>query len=255
MLVCLKRGNLTMQGKVALITGGGTGIGRAVALRLAQEGAYIAINYSRSEQEALTVQSEVEALGCKAKAFRADVADDAAVRPMIAAVIQEFGHLDILVNNAGMTHFVEHADLDGLRDEYWDDMINVNVKGLFHCCRAAAPELKKQRGCIVNITSIAGITGLGSSIAYAASKAAAISVTKSLARVLAPEVRVNAVAPGIVQTRWVAGQDEHIKRLAEGTPLGGVAAPDDVAEVVFSLIANARFVTGQNIVVDGGMFI
>lgn len=244
-----------LKGKVALITGGATGIGKAVALRLAQEGADIAINYSRSERDAITVQGEVQALGRQAKVLRADVADDAAVQEMIAAVIKEFGRLDILVNSAGMTHFVDHANLEGLKDDYWDDIINVNVKGLFHSCRAAAAELKKQGGCIVNITSIAGITGLGSSIAYAASKAAAISVTKSLARVLAPDVRVNAVAPGIVQTRWVAGQDEHIKRLAEGTPLGGVAAPEDVAEVVFSLIANARFVTGQNIVVDGGMFI
>lgn len=244
-----------MQNKVALVTGGGTGIGRAVALRLAKEGVQLALNYSQSEREALATQREVEALGSKGRIFRANVAEDVEVRQMIEAVVQEFGHLDILVNCAGMTHFVEHADLEGLTDSYWDDMINVNVKGLFHCCRAAAPELKHSRGCIVNITSIAGLTGLGSSIAYAASKAAAISVTKSLARVLAPEVRVNAVAPGIVQTRWVAGQDEHVKRLAAGTPLGGVATPDDVAEVVVSLIANARFVTGQNIVVDGGMFI
>ncbi|MHB1654048.1 MAG: SDR family NAD(P)-dependent oxidoreductase [Desulfitobacteriaceae bacterium] len=244
-----------LEGKVALITGGATGIGRAIALRLAKEGADIALNYSRSEQDARATQSEILALGSRCSVFPANVAIDQEVRQMVQGVRREFGHLDVLVNSAGMTHFIEHSDLEGMKDEYWDDIINVNVKGLFHCCRAAADELRRQHGCIVNITSIAGITGLGSSIAYAASKAAAISVTKSLARVMAPEVRVNSVAPGIVKTRWVNGQDEHIKRLAEGTPLGGVATPEDVAEVAFSLIANARFITGQNVIVDGGMFI
>jgi 3-oxoacyl-[acyl-carrier protein] reductase len=133
--------------------------------------------------------------------------------------------------------------------------MDVNVKGLFFCSRAAAPELKKWKGCILNVTSVAGLTGLGSSIAYAASKAAAISVTKSLARVMAPEVRVNTVAPGIVQTRWVEGQEDHVARLAEGTPLGRVAVPDDVAEVAYSVIAHSHFVTGEVIKVDGGMFI
>lgn len=244
-----------LEGKVALITGGATGIGRAIALRLAKEGANIVINYSRSEKDAVSTQQEIQALGRNCSIYQANVTDDQAIRKMISSIINDYGQLDILVNSAGMTYFVEHSNLDGMKDEYWDDIMDVNVKGLFHCCRAAAEELKRRKGCIVNITSIAGVTGLGSSIAYAASKAAAISVTKSLARVLAPEVRVNSIAPGIVQTRWVAGQDEHIKHLAEGTPLGGVATPEDVAEVAFSLIANARFVTGQNIVVDGGMFI
>jgi len=174
---------------------------------------------------------------------------------MVNQVTADFGTVDILVNNAGMTHFVEHSDLDGMKEEYWDDILGVNVKGMFFCCRAASVEIKNSRGCIVNITSIAGLTGLGSSIAYSASKAAAISVTKSLARVLAPKVRVNAVAPGIVQTRWVEGKGDHITRLAAGTPLGRIAGPEDIAEVVYSLIAHAGFVTGQTIVVDGGNFI
>lgn len=244
-----------MQGKIALITGGGTGIGRAIALILARSGAHIAINYSRSEEDALKTCHEIEDLGVRCLTYKADVSKDAEVQSMVNQVVADYGKLDILINNAGMTHFVEHADLEGMKEEYWDDIMGVNVKGLFFCCRAAAAELKKTKGCIVNLTSIAGLTGLGSSIAYAASKAAGISVTKSLARVLAPEVRVNGVAPGIVQTRWVEGKEDHITRLAASTPLGRVAGPEDIAEVVFSLIAHAGFVTGQTIVVDGGNFI
>ncbi|HHV64248.1 MAG TPA: SDR family oxidoreductase [Peptococcaceae bacterium] len=244
-----------LENKVALITGGGTGIGRAVALRLAKEKVHIAINYSRSEQDALATKKDVEALGVKCKIYKANVALDREVREMIAQVVKDFGGLDILVNNAGTTRFVKHADLEGMKDEYWDEIFAVNVKGLFFCCRAAVPELKKTKGVIVNITSIAGLTGLGSSIAYAASKAAAISVTKSLARVCAPEVRVISVAPGVVITRWVEGQDDHIERLAGTTPMKRVAVPEDVAEVVYGVIAHAGFVTGQTIVVDGGAFI
>lgn len=244
-----------LQGKTALITGGGTGIGRAIALLLARKGVNIAINYSRSEEDALQTQKEVSEHGVTCHIYQASVARDEEVREMVKQVIADFGQLDILVNNAGTTRFVDHSDLEGLKDEYWDEIFGVNVKGLFNTCRAAADELRKQKGCIVNVASIAGMTGLGSSIAYSASKAAAISINKSLARVLAPEVRVNAVAPGIVQTRWVEGQDAHIERLAAGTPLKRVAGPEDVAEVVYSLIAHAGFVTGQTLVVDGGNFI
>lgn len=244
-----------LEGKTALITGGGTGIGRATCLRLAQEKVNIAINYSRSEKDALETKKDVEAFGVKCEIYKADVSSDQEIREMIARVINDFGKLDILVNNAGMTHFVKHHDLEGMKEEYWDDVWAVNVKGLFFCCRAAAPELKKTNGVIVNITSIAGLTGLGSSIAYAASKAAAISVTKSLARVLAPEVRVNSIAPGIVQTRWVKGHEDHIAHLAGNTPMQRVAVPEDVAELAYGVIAHAGFVTGQTIVVDGGAFI
>ncbi|MEA4901140.1 SDR family NAD(P)-dependent oxidoreductase [Desulfitobacterium sp.] len=244
-----------LQGKTALITGGGTGIGRAIALMLGREGVNVALNYSRSAAEALQTQAEVQALGVRSKTYQANVASDCEVRKMVNNVISDFGQLDILINNAGMTHFVDHADLEGMKEEYWDDIMAVNVKGLFFCCRAAAEELRKQKGCIINMASIAGLTGLGSSIAYSASKAANISITKSLARVFAPEVRVNAIAPGVVQTRWVAGQEEHIKHLGEGTPLQRIATPEDVAEVAYGLIDKASFVTGQVIVVDGGNFI
>lgn len=244
-----------LKKKTALITGGATGMGRAIALRLAKEGVNVAINYSRSEKEALETKSEAEALGVKSIICKADVADDEQVRGMVSKTIEEFGRLDILVNSAGVTYYVDQDDLEGLKDEHWDHIMGVNVKGIFHCCRAAATELKKRKGCIINITSVGGMTGLGSSIAYSASKAAAISVTKSLARVMAPEVRVNGIAPGIIMTRWVAGREEHVKRYSDATPLKRLGQPEDVSEVAYSLIANMNFVTGQNIVVDGGAFI
>jgi 3-oxoacyl-[acyl-carrier protein] reductase len=244
-----------LKEKTALITGGATGMGRAIALRLAKEGINVAINYSRSEKEALETKSEAEVLGVKSIICKADVADDEQVRGMVSKTIEEFGRLDILVNCAGVTYYVDQDDLEGLKDEHWDHIMGVNVKGIFHCCRAAATELKKRKGCIINITSVGGLTGMGSSIAYAASKAAAISVNKSLARVMAPDVRVNGIAPGIVMTRWVEGREEHVKRYADGTPLKRLGQPEDVSEVAYSLIANMNFVTGQNIVVDGGAFI
>lgn len=244
-----------LKGRTALITGGGTGIGRSIALRLAREGVNVAINYSRSEREAHETQSEVEALGVRGIVCKADVANDEQVRAMVDNTIGEFGRLDILVNNAGVTYFVDQADLSGLKEEHWDRIMGVNVKGMFFCCRAGSDELRKRKGCIINITSVAGLTGLGSSIAYAASKAAAISLTKSLARVMAPEVRVNGIAPGIVKTRWVAGHDEHIRRYADGIPLGRIAGPEDVAEFAYALIAHSGFMTGQIVVVDGGVFI
>ncbi len=238
--------------KVALITGGATGIGRAVALSLAAKGVDIVINYSRSAQDAKDTAAAIEETGARCHIGQANVADDDQVRSLVDDAVRHFGRLDYLVNSAGTTHFVDAADLDGMLGQYWDDIMGVNVKGLFFACRAAAPHLKKTGGAIVNITSIAGITGKGSSIAYAASKAAAISVTKSLAQVLAPEVRVNSVAPGIVLTRWCAGREDHVKRLGGSTPLGRCCSPEDVAQVVVPLLLAADLVTGQTIVVDGG---
>ena len=246
---------MDIKGKVALITGGGTGVGRASALRLAEEGANICINYAHSEKEAFETKADVEKLGVKCSVYKADVSDDAQCRAMTEAVIRDYGQLDILVNSAGRTHFVAHSDLEGMTTEYFDDIFDLNVKGTFYMCRASADMLRKSHGVIVNITSIAGITGLGSSIAYAASKAAEISITKSLARVLAPEVRVNGIAPGVILTRWVEGHADHVERLGHETPLQRVATAEDVAQVVYGVIAHADFMTGQNIVVDGGAFI
>ncbi|WP_199880774.1 SDR family NAD(P)-dependent oxidoreductase [Bacillus massiliglaciei] len=244
-----------MRGKAAIITGSSSGIGKEIALRLAKEGVNITINYSSSKDQAYQVKEEIEKLDGQCVIVQGSVAEERVSRKLVEETVKAFGRVDILVNNAGTTNFVEHRDLEGLKEEFWDNVMDVNVKGTFFCSRAAAEELKKQRGCIVNITSVAGQTGLGSSIAYAASKAAANSLTKSLARVLAPEVRVNSIAPGVVATRWIEGHEDQMKELSEATPLGRMATPEDIADAVYGLIAHSHFVTGEIIRVDGGMFI
>ena len=244
------------KGKVALITGAATGIGRSCALKLAALGATVVVNYSRSRDEAEQTAAEAQRLGAaKTLVLKADVADDKQVRAMVEQVTRACGRIDVLVNNAGRTHYVEAKDLDGVQESQWDEIFDTNVKGTFFVSRACGPELRKARGCIINVASIAGYLGRGSSIPYAVSKAAIINLTKCLARALAPEVRVNAVAPGVVNTRWVAGQEAHVKRQSEGTLLGRVAGPDDIADPILGLILHADFVTGQTLIVDGGMYL
>jgi len=243
---------MELKGKTAIITGGSTGIGRAIALKLASNGVNIAINYSKSLEEAQKTIDEVRKLGVQGDIYKANVSNSLEVEEMCKSVMNDFGKIDILVNNAGTTNYVALEDLNGLLDEYWDNAFNVNVKGAFYTSRCCQKELKKNNGCIINITSIAGFNGTGSSIAYSASKAAGISLTKSLAHVFAPEVRVNSIAPGIVLTRWVEGQEDHIKKYSDGTPLGRVATPEDVAEMASAIIQGGDFVTGQTLVVDGG---
>jgi 3-oxoacyl-[acyl-carrier protein] reductase len=243
---------MSSSGKVALITGAATGIGRAVALRLAARGLHVGINYSRSEAEACETLQLVQAAGGQGTLFLANVADDQAVREMVARCVRELGSLDVLVNNAGTTHFIEHHDLEAVTEQVWDDIIGVNVRGAFQCIRAAIEPLKQSGGSIVNVTSVAGLQGHGSSIPYAASKAALNTMTKSLARVFAPSVRVNAVAPGPVKTRWLAGRDAMIDMSLKSTPMKRAAEPDDVAVAVEFLALDAGLVTGQILVVDGG---
>lgn len=238
--------------QVALVTGAATGIGRACALRFAQRGMAVVVNYSRSEADARETAAACEQLGVPVLLHQANVADDAAVRAMIERCRTEWGGLDVLVNNAGMTHFIDHTDLDALTDDVWDGILQVNLKGAFYACRAALPLLKERRGSIVNVTSVAGLQGTGSSIAYAASKAALNSVTKSLARAFGPEVRVNAVAPGPVQTRWLADHQDMVERYITVAPMRRAADPDDIAEAVEFLALSASLMTGQILVVDGG---
>lgn len=241
-----------MAQRVALITGSGTGIGRAVAVRCAQAGLAVAINYSRSEQDATQTYESVRRLGVPALLCRCSVADDVGVQAMVRRVCNELGGLDVLVNNAGTTHFIDHNNLDAVTDAVWDEILAVNLKGTFYCCRAALPALKERSGAIVNVTSVAGISGLGSSIPYAASKAALNCLTKSLARAFAPKVRVNAVAPGPVLTRWLADHAEMVERYLSLTPLGRAAVPDDIADTVMFLALGNSLMTGQIVVVDGG---
>jgi 3-oxoacyl-[acyl-carrier protein] reductase len=243
---------MEIRGKTVLITGGGTGIGRAIALKFAQGGANIVINYSRSREEAEDTLVEVVKKGGQGFLFQADVSKDAEVVELCKKAVEQYGRIDVLVNNAGFTRFVELGDLDDLHEQDWDQTFNVNAKGIFFLSRACAGELVRNKGCIINITSIAGFNGMGSSIAYAASKAAGISLTKSFARILAPNVRVNSIAPGIVITRWVEGKDDHVTKYSQNSPLGRVGTPEDVADVAWAIIENGDFVTGQTIVVDGG---
>jgi 3-oxoacyl-[acyl-carrier protein] reductase len=243
---------MTPSRKVALVTGAATGIGRAVAIRFAARGLTVAINYSRSEAEARQTLKEVETHGVPAILCQANVADDSSVRAMVERCREDLGGLDVLVNNAGTTHFIDHADLEAVTAAVWDDIFSVNVRGAFQCCRAAAGLLRERNGAIVNVTSVAGLLGHGSSIPYAASKAALNTMTKSLARVLAPQVRVNAVAPGPVRTRWLAGREDRIDRDVKLTPLRRAAEPDDIADAVEFLALGTTLMTGQVIVVDGG---
>jgi 3-oxoacyl-[acyl-carrier protein] reductase len=250
---------MELSQKTAIVTGSAVGVGRATALTLARRGANVVINYSRSEAEAQQTASDVEALGAQALLVRADVSQDDQVRDMVKRTVERFGSLDVLVNNAGITHFVGFRDLEALTEEMWDRILAVNVKGLFFCSRAAIPHMKQQgSGCIVNIASVAGINGGGSSIAYCASKAAVINMTIAFARAFAPEVRVNCVAPGFIDTRWHSARPEVEdygalkERVAKGTPLARVGTPEDIAQAVLSLIEGADFATGQTLVVDGG---
>jgi 3-oxoacyl-[acyl-carrier protein] reductase len=240
------------SGRVALVTGSATGIGRAVSWRLAERGYDVTVNYSKSEAEAEETAEGVRQRGGKAIVIRANVADDRAVRAMVGHTVDELGGLDLLVNNAATTHFVAPTDLDGLTEEVWDDILNVNLKGTFFASRAAMPHLTARRGNIVNVASVAGVGGSGSSIAYAASKGAVITLTKSLARAFAPEVRVNAVAPGPVQTRWLADHQDMVEAAMRTTPLKRPASADDVAAVVLFLADETSLMTGQVLVVDGG---
>jgi 3-oxoacyl-[acyl-carrier protein] reductase len=249
---------MDLAGRVAIVTGGGTGIGRAVCLRLAKAGARgVVVNYSRSEKDAQATAVELVSLGADALAHRADVSDESAVAGMVAAVRDRYGRLDVLINNAGTTHFIPHPDLDALTEEVWNDILSLNVKGTFYCCRAAAPELRKTKGVIVNVASIAGHRATGSSIVYAVSKAGVLQLTRALALALAPDVRVNSVSPGLVSTRWFRRQfgdeaaDAQEASFAGTTPLGMIANPDHIAQAVMALVENDA-ITGQDVVVDGG---
>ena len=246
---------MDLRGKVAIVTGGGTGIGRATSLNLASLGVAVAVNYSRSQQNAEETSREIQASGGQAMAIQADVADDAQVRDMVIRVVAEYGALDLLVNNAGTTRFIALSDLDAVTDQDWDTIMAVNVKGIFYCTRAAAPHMRARgQGAIVNITSVAGITGDGSSLPYSVSKAAAIGLTRSLARALAPQIRVCGVAPGVARTRWVEGREEHVRRLSESALLGITPEPEHVASMVCALLAQDAM-TGQMVVVDGGRLV
>jgi len=229
-------------------------MGRAIAELFAREGANVAVNYSKSREAADEVVAGIREAGGTAIAIGADVSQIADVHAMVERVNREFGQLDILVNNAGWSTRIPHDQLDNLTDEIWDRTFDTNLKGAFYAVRSAVPSLRKQPGSsIVNVASVAGITGMGSSIAYAASKGAMITMTKSLARALAPEIRVNAIAPGFVRTRFANWPAAAFDQGEAVTPLKHLATVEEIAALALYLVADAGSTTGETIVVDGGL--
>ncbi|MCP1125930.1 glucose 1-dehydrogenase [Bacillus sp. 3103sda1] len=243
---------MEIRDKVAIITGGGTGIGKAAAIKLADAGAKVVINYSHSEKEALETRDEIVQCESTALIVKANVAIEKEVEDMVLQTVKSFGTVDFLVNNASITAQIPMDDLQSATDEVWDSLFNVNVKGMFHCVKAVVPHMKKQRsGAIVNVGSVAGITGLGSSVPYAATKGAIHTMTKSLAIALAPEIRVNSIAPGAVHTRWWADNEEKMYQLAGNIPLKRISTPDEIAEaIIFQLTQES--ITGQVFTIDNG---
>ena len=244
--------------KTALVTGASNGIGRSAALALARAGYDVAINYRSSDAEAREVAAAAERLGAAALLCKCDVSDDHGVRAMLRAVEAKFDRLDALVNNAGTTTETPARDLNALSVEEWDRVFAVNVRSVFLVTRAALPLLRKAPApAIVNTASIVGLRPGPQPLPYAASKAAVINLTKTLAYNLGPQIRVNAVAPGWMEGGWMKRMlrdkyDELMGRRAKLTPLKRVVTADDVAETMLSLIEGNRFVTGEVVVIDGG---
>lgn len=233
--------------QVVIVTGSSSGIGRAVAERFAGDGARVIVNSSRSVEEGETFARSLP----EASYVQGDVSREEDARRLVATALERFERLDVVVNNAGTTRRLPFADLDGADDELWQRILGVNLMGPWYLSRAAVPALREAKGAIVNVGSVAGIMAGGSSLPYAVSKAALHHLTRTLAQALAPDVRVNAVAPGLVDTPWTAGWDVN-EAVVGRTPLGRAATPADIADAVVSL-ARTPFATGQVLVVDGGL--
>jgi 3-oxoacyl-[acyl-carrier protein] reductase len=245
---------MRLTGKVAIVTGGGTGMGRAISELFAKEGAQVVVNYSTSREASEEVVALIRENGGEAVAVQASVAVNADVRTMMRETEERWGRLDVLVNNAGWSQRTPHHLLDELTDEIWDRTLNTNLRGAFYCMRAAAPLLKKNPGSsIVNNASIAPYTGEGSTIVYAASKAGLISMTKSFARILAPDVRVNALAPGFVRTRFAGWPEQAFIEGAAVAPLKRIATVEEVAAAALFLAVDATATTGETLKVDSGI--
>jgi 3-oxoacyl-[acyl-carrier protein] reductase len=242
----------TLSGKVALVTGGGGGIGSAICRRLAAAGAQVIINYHSNAAKAQAVADSLTS--SHHLVIQASVTDNVALQQMTAQVAERYGTLDLLVNNAGITRPVPHADLDGLDDEWIDRIFQTNVRGAFACVRAFKELLMAgDGGTVINISSVAAVTGIGSNVAYCASKAAMDSMTRSLARALAPKIRVVSVSPGWVWGEYASRMEPaYIQEQINRTPLGRIAQPEDVAEAVLAVATGLTFSTGCIIPVDGG---
>ncbi len=250
---------MELKNAVCIVTGSASGIGAASAVMLAGKGARVVVNYSKSEEAARATLKACTDAGAEALLVQADVAQDADCRRLAQVALDQWGRIDALVNNAGTTKFANHADLEALSAEDFQRIYAVNVVGAYQMVRACAPAMKQGgRGAVVNVSSIAGKNGMGSSIAYAASKGALNTLTMSLARVLGPQIRVNAVCPGMVDTKWLReGYGPRYAaieaRYRQGTPLGRPGTPEEVAAVIVWLIEGADLITGDTIMVDSGM--
>lgn len=243
-----------LDGKVALVTGGATGIGRAAALALAEAGAAVVVNYRASRDAAENLAAVIEARGGRAFPMIADVSEDAQVRAMMERVEAECGGLDILVNNAGWSTRVPHEQTEELTEAIWDRTLATDLKGPFYCIRAATPLLRKRPGAaVVNVASMAAVTGRGSSLAYAAAKAGLVTITRSLARALAPEVRVNAVLPGLIRTGFAGWGEEQCDAVEKTTPLRRLTTVEDIGAAVLFLAAEGLAMTGETMQMDGGL--
>lgn len=235
------------MGEVVVVTGSSSGIGRAVAERFARDGACVVVNSSRSvEAGELLARSLPEAVY-----VQGDVSREEDAQRLVATALERFGRLDVVVNNAGTTRRVPFEDLAGADDELWRRILGVNLMGPWYLSRAAVPALREAKGAIVNVGSVAGIVAGGSSLPYAVSKAALHHLTRTLAQALAPDVRVNAVAPGLVETPWTAGWEAN-EAIVARTPLGRAGTPDEIADAV-ALLARTPYATGQVVALDGGL--
>ena len=245
-----------LTGRRVLVTGGSSGIGLATVAMFARSGATVALNHLADDARGPAEAARLAADGLAVIALPGDVSAPGDAEAMVAAGIDRLGGLDVLVNNAGTagtTTPIAFEDLDAMTEDFWAAILATNLLGPFRCARAAAAALKASRGAIVNTASVAGLGRRGSSVAYSASKAGLINLTRSLARALAPDVRVNAVAPGLVATPWTQPWSEERKASTVGrTMLGRMARPEDIAEAIFFLGAGAAYITGETITVDGG---
>ncbi len=238
-----------LEGKVAVVTGSSSGIGEAVARRFAAEGATVVVSSATSVEAGEAVAGSLPS----ASYVQCDISDEAACRRLVDAALERHGRLDVLVNNAGTTKVIPHKDLDAATDDVWRRILDVNLMGTWYLSRAALPALKATGdGVIVNVTSLAGVKAAGSSIPYAVSKAALNHLTRLMANVSGPEVRINAVAPGLIATPWTADWDAQHAAIRAGAPLARSGEPDDIAATVLGVVVS-RYMTGEVVLADGGV--